>query len=56
MGLATPWTRRSRTTHAATPIFETGYRVVRVPAVDVMRDPDEVAQGLVEAALAKPSA
>jgi very-short-patch-repair endonuclease len=31
-----------------------GYRVVRIPAVDVMRDPDETAQGIVEAALAPP--
>jgi len=30
---------------------ELGYRVVRCPAGDVMRDVDEVAQGLVQAAL-----
>jgi len=34
---------------------ELGYRVLRCPAVDIMRDPDEVAQGIVEAALAEAS-
>ena len=31
-----------------------GYRVLRIPAGDVMRDVDDVAQGIVEAALAPP--
>jgi very-short-patch-repair endonuclease len=31
-----------------------GYRILRIPAGDVMRDVDEIAQGIVEAALAPP--
>jgi very-short-patch-repair endonuclease len=31
-----------------------GYRVLRVPAGDVLRDVDEVVQGIVQAALAPP--
>ena len=31
-----------------------GYRILRIPAGDVMRDVDETAQGIVEAALAPP--
>ena len=31
-----------------------GYRVVRIPAVDVLRNVEDVAQGLVEVALAPP--
>jgi very-short-patch-repair endonuclease len=31
-----------------------GYRVLRIPAGEIMRDVDEVAQGVVEAALAPP--
>jgi very-short-patch-repair endonuclease len=33
---------------------ERGYQVVRCSAADIMRDPDEVAQGIVDAALAPP--
>jgi len=35
---------------------ERGYRVLRIPASDIMRNVDEVAQGVVEAALARASA
>jgi very-short-patch-repair endonuclease len=31
-----------------------GYRVLRIPAGDVLRDPDDVAQSVVEAAFAPP--
>ena len=35
-------------------LAERGYRVLRVPAAEIMRNVDDIAQGIVEAALAPP--
>jgi very-short-patch-repair endonuclease len=52
MGRTTAKTQIVRDEARSMYLRQRGYRVVRVPASDVMRNVDEVVQGIVEAALA----